>query len=134
MAKVPDLRRITTEDFPEEVRPSIEKLGTVLNKYMQETNNALNSNLDIVNLNRDIKNFNVIVDADGIPTADVIIKHKVKNFKGMNVILVQNLGSTAFLTGGPFIEFITQNGLIKITHITGLIANTEYNIQIEIIG
>ncbi len=136
MAKVPDLRRITTEEFPEEIRESIEKLGIILNQYMQENNSALNGNLDNFNLNRDIKNFNVNVTSDGIPKSETLIKHKVKGqLKGLYVIKVQNLSPTAtYLTGAPFVEFTTKGDLLRVLHITGLTPDVDYNVQVEIIG
>lgn len=135
MAKIPSLRRITTEEFPEEIRESIEKLGIILNQYMQENNSALNGNLDEVNLNRDIKTFNVNVDSSGVPKAETLIKHKVTgSLRGLYVLMIRNLDTGAYLAGAPFVEFTTKGTLLKVLHITGLTPDVNYSVSIEIIG
>lgn len=135
MAKIPDLRRITIEEFAPEQRETVEKLSIILNHFMEETIAALDNNLDIANLNRDIKDFNVIVDSNGIPKSETLIKTKIKtSIKGLNIIKVSNLSDSSFLVGAPFIEWVVKNSLLKVTHITGLTANKQYNLQIELIG
>lgn len=136
MAKVPELRRIVTEEFKEDQRELIDKLGVVLNLFMQQTIDALNGNLDSVNIKQEYKDITVAVNSSGIPIQDTIMKSNIKGrVQGMEVVRAENLTNPGtFPTGGIFITWTVVNTLIRVQHITGLQANQQYTLRVKLIG
>lgn len=134
MARPPDLRRITEEEYPEDQRELISKLGVILNQFMQQTIDALNKKLNNQNLNRSIKSLTTKT-IGGVPQGLILIKPDVNgSVLGMNVIDCVNNTDGLAPTGGIFISRTLFKGLIKVTNITGLQDNKEYTITVEIIG
>ena len=53
MAKLSNIKRIIKEDFEKEYHKLIDRLGYILNTFMEESSAQINGNLDYTNLNQD---------------------------------------------------------------------------------
>lgn len=136
MAKLPELRRIVTEEFKSEERDLIEKLGVVLNLFMEQTIDALNGNLDSINIKQEIKDLTLSVNASGTPNTDVIAKSNIKGkVLGLEVIKADNITNPGtYPTGGIFISWTVVNNLIRILNVTGLQPDQQYTLRVKLIG
>lgn len=134
MARIQTPKRIRTEDFEPDSRNLISKLGFIVNSFMDDVNNALNSNLDFNNLNRQLVSLDVRLDSGVLDSPQ--IKHTLKSRPiGINCIKAENLSSPGtYPTGAPFVSFTFNGNIITILNITGLQANSEYRLNLEIIG
>lgn len=133
--KVTNLKRLAKEDFSQENQALVEKLAFAINPFLDQLNQALDKNIDFDNLNQSITTFKVRVNASGIPITPVQLKSSLKtNVQGIQVIRVDNITDSTNLSGAPFITFTRNSGLIYIQHITGLVANKDYNIAVILIG
>lgn len=130
------IKRLLREDFPQEDKALIDKLGGVLNPFLEQILDALNKNLDHDNLKREIKEVAVTVNASGIPTPAVSFRNTLNSkVKGINVVrAIHDTSTTTYPVSQPFISFTEENKLVKIDHISGLQASNKYNLTIETIG
>ncbi len=136
MAKVPDVKRINKEDFAKEMQSTIETLAYPINSFMEQTKSALDGNLDFRNFNQEIINIDVTTDADGIP--NIITQYK-SNLKtrviGHTCISALNKNSPLNTpTGTPFITYVLNTPLIRLTKVTNLQANEKYTLTLISIG
>ena len=132
MATIQSPKRIIVEDFAKQDRPMAEKLSGSLNLFMDEVYQVLSKNLNTTdNLNRDLKTIKVNVNASGIPNSNVQFQNTLKTkISGMVVIRAFN----AIPTTAPFITYTENAGIVTINQVSGLVANTDYQLLIEIIG
>jgi len=128
MARLSNVRRIIAEDFPEESRETISRLGGILNYFMEEVVELSNGNVDFENLNQEIRTIEVEVDGDGVPKLNNKVLVNKTNPQGLQVIRAINLTNNAiFATAQPFINFTPQgNGVLTINNITGLPADNKF--------
>jgi len=132
MAKIQKLRRISSQDFSPDDRPFVDKLGYVLNPFLESIVNALTKQLNFSD------NFNVSELSVNI-TAPVVQTNKIKLLTGLNVpcrsILIlhvqNNTNNNTLLTSAPFIEFNNiSNNQIEIKNVLGLVPGNSYTIKI----
>jgi len=128
--KLSNVRQIIAEDFPEESRPIVERLGGVLNYFMRQVVELNNGQIDFENTQWAVSNVEVTVDASGIPTQVTRVLVNKNNPKGLSVIRSQNLtNSTIYPTNAPFVSYVSEgNNVIRITHVTGLPANNKFRL------
>lgn len=137
MAKFTNIKRIVTEDFPQEDQETISKLGYVINNAFEQLVQAFNKNLTIQdNLNQNIINIDINVTSAGTPTIGTQIRFSTNGLKGMQVINVSNLSNPAlYPTSQPFVSYeILTNNLFVIKNITGLQPNNTYRLSLLVIG
>ena len=132
MATIQSPKRIIVEDFPKESRQIAEKLGGSLNLFMDEVYRVLSKNLNTAdNLNRELKTIKVNVASTGIPNQTVQFQNNLKTkISGMVVIRAFN----AIPLATPFITYTENAGVVTVNHVAGLVANTDYQLLIEVIG
>lgn len=133
MSTPPQLRRIAKEDYSAEDRDMIEKLSYVLNTFMEQTNNVLNRGIDFANLNQEIKDVTLTVDVNGIPTMTTQLKSTLKT-RTAGIICINASNNTVFPTNGIFLTFSENNKIIRINHVTGLPADTQFKLTLLLIG
>jgi hypothetical protein len=135
MGKLTNVNRIIADDFPEETRETMEQLAETLNPFMEQTFNVLNGNVDFNNLSQKVVVLDVIADASGIPTNTVKFSAPITNARGGMVINARNLqDSSVFPTSAVQVFFSPDNsGLYKLNKITGLQANTKYQITLILV-
>lgn len=122
MARIPDLRLITTEDFDAEDQKLIAQLGFPINNFMQQVINVFKNGIDFTNLNQQIVTFSASVDVNGAPVIPVQFKNGLTTkVIGMICINATNQSSTIrFPAAQPFITFTTNGTVLSIVNISGL--------------
>jgi hypothetical protein len=135
MARINRIKRILRGDFKSEFHPLIDRLGYVLNSFMQEVETQINGNLDIDNLASDVITFKIKVDGTGVPVGNNLVKSTVLRPSGTTVISATNEDDgDAFPTSQPFISFTTgtNSTVMKIRNISGLQADADYTLTVQI--
>lgn len=138
MAKIQAPKRIRAEDFAEDERSLIGKLAFIVNSFMDDVYNALNSNLDFNNLNRQLVSLDIRMGSGATPAVlnSPQIRHTLRGRPvGINCIKAQNLNNTlVYPLATPFVNFTFNENIITLLAITGLQADSEYRLTLEIIG
>lgn len=131
-----NIKRIIKEDFAQEDRVLIEKLAFALNPFLEQISMIFNKNIDFDNLNQEIINVTIELDANGVPKTTTQIRSTLKTkIRGIQVINAANLENDGtFPTAGPFITYSINGNLITIQHVTGIPANKRYNLSAILIG
>lgn len=134
--KLNNIKRIRTEDFPQEYRLLINKLSFALNPSLEQLSTIFNKSIDFDNLNREALTVTVELDVNGEPKTLSQIKTVLKTrIKGFNVIRAENLeNDNTYPTSAPFVTFVQSGELVTINHITGIPANKRYRLTLESIG
>lgn len=131
-ARIQRPKRISSESLPPEARQSVDLVGNSMNTFMEETYIAIMGNLGVTsNLNMEFKTLKITVDASGVPTSTVSFKSNLKS-KIAGAVVIRAF--EAIPTGQPFINFSENNGVATITQVSGLAANTQYQLVILTIG
>lgn len=137
MASLDNIRRLIVEDFPQEDRQTVEKIAVVLNHFMENVYNVVNGNIEFDNLNQEVIDVKVTVDASGVPTQTTKIStENIRNPQGMLVIrAINSTNRTNYPTSAPFVSYTPIGGnLQRINNISGLQANEEYQLRLLVIG
>ena len=132
MAKIPNFRRITPEDYDSDYQPLIETLGVNLNDFMKNVTDTINGNLDYSNITQKIITIDILVDSTGKPTGNNQINIGKNSPIGLQVIKITNkTSSSTFPKQVPFITYTELgNNLIRIENIQGLTAGHKYSLNI----
>lgn len=136
--KLTNVKRIVAEDFDEEDRDLVSKLGGLVNDVFEQLVQGLNKNINVKdNMNEDIFNVIVYVDSNGTPVIPAQFKYILKgNCLGVSVINAVNLDNPAiYPTSAPFVSFSQTSGtLVTITNVKGLQASTRYRLTLRVTG
>ena len=135
MGKIDNTRRIVREDYESKDHALIDKLGFVLNSFMEQTVRQVNGNLDSENFKSSVITVKLTVDSSGVPKGNNLIKSDVIRPIGTTVKSATNkTDGNVFPTSHPFITFTTgtNSKVLKIRHISGLQADNEYELVIKI--
>lgn len=133
--KLYNVSQIKAEDYPEEIRPTIERLGNILNPFMQQVVELADGRIDFENTVNNVKTFEITVDSDGKPTLNNKLQTGKSSIRGFQVINDVNLTNAALtLDEQPYVSsyVVLGNGLIQINKITGLVANNKYRLTLVI--
>lgn len=130
MAKLDAVQRIRTEDFDEDYDQLIEQLGVIINQFMQQVVDLSDKQIDFTNLDQNLIQFDMTVDAAGNPTGTSQINVGKTAPNGMTVIYAQNLTNSQIpATSQPFISYVRQgNGLVTVSNISGLPAGNKFKL------
>ena len=130
--KIQRPRRISEQNVPEESQTAVRTIGSSVNVFMEEVYLAVMGNLGPdSNLNMEFKTININVDSNGIPNDVVSFKSNIKGkIQGIQTIRAYD----AVPTGCPFISFYESGGIVTLSHVTGLTADTDYQLVILTIG
>ena len=136
MALLSNIRKIIAEDFKEEDRETISKLGDILNSFMEEVYNSYQKNINFNNLNQELVKVKVKVTSAGIPTITTKFSSNLKRIEGISVINAKNRTSTSvYPTGGILITYEQNSaGLYTIKHVTGIPVSNEFDLVLLLIG
>jgi hypothetical protein len=132
MGKVPDLKRVTVEDFDSEDRALVDKLAFIINSFHEQVRSVLAKNVDFENLNQEIKTLSFVTDQDGQPLTTTTFKSNISNkIRGIiPVRVVITSDNTSFPAQQPVISWSQNVNVITITSIGGLSPETKYEITI----
>lgn len=132
MGRVPDVKRLNKEDFESEQQELIEKIAYPLNTFMEQTRELCSGNIDFSNLNQQVIELTLSINAQGEPTIDTAYKSTLKSrVIGHSCINATNLtNSLNTPTGQPFITFAQNGALVNIVKVTNLQVNERYKLVV----
>lgn len=134
MALIDNVKRIAIEEFPDEDKETVERIANYYNYFAEQVTNAINGQLSIENLTREIIQLNVTVNSSGTPIVSTKFTTEL-GLLGVNVIRAQNLtNTTTYPASTPFLSFDSSgNGVYTIKNISGLQSNNKYKLTLELI-
>ena len=134
--KLNNIKRIRSEDFSQDDYELVSKLSFALNPFLEQISTIFNKNIDFDNLNQEVINLTVEVDANGSPKTQTQIKSNLKSkVRGMVCIRAQNLENDGtYPTNTPFITFNQASNLLTVLNVTGIPANKRYALTLIAIG
>lgn len=134
MGRVPDLKRITKEDFPQEYHGLIDRLGFVLNSHMEQVRNLFNKSIDFTNLDQEIVVLSFLTDNNGQPVSTQTFKSSLnRNINGLIPISVKPQNTQVVVTTFPMINFTQNSNIINLSYIGGLAPETNYTLTLLVI-
>ncbi len=122
MARVPDLRQITKEDFDSKDQKLIDQIAFPINNFMQQVINVMKNGIDFNNLNQATITFTASVDSNGKPTTPVQFQNTLST-KVIGIICINALNTSSILRypqATPFISYTTNGNLVTVNNIAGL--------------
>lgn len=136
MAQIDNLRRIIAEDFDEQDRQLVSKLGGNLNQFMEQVYEAFQGNIDFTNTNEELASYDVTVDGSGSPTTTNKFRSDLTRIEGVQVIRATNLSNPAtYPTTAPFLSFTPEGGgIFRVDNVTGLTSGDNWRLRLRIIG
>lgn len=137
MSKLQIPSKIRLEDYKQEDRDLAEKIARSVNPFMDDVYRQMNGQLGFENLNRIIAPVSVKIGSSGEVLNEPQVRTSSLKSKvaGWTVIYAENLtNSNTYPTNTPFLSCSIGNGTITIKNITGLPANSEWKLVLEIIG
>lgn len=134
MSKVPDLKRISTEDFPAENQALVSRLAFPINSFMEQVRALFNKSIDFDNLNQELVNLSFTTNSDGQPLTTLQFRTTVTGrIRGVLPISLKLQNNSGFVTSAPFVNFIQNERIITIPYIVGLNPGTRYEITLLVI-
>ena len=136
MAQIDNLRRIVAEDFDEENRQLVAKLGSNLNQFMEQVYEAFQGNIDFSNVNEELIDYDVTVNGSGTPTTTNKFKSDLFRLQGVQVVRATNISTVGtYPTSCPFISFTPEGGgIYRVDNITGLNSGDRWRLKLRLIG
>lgn len=137
MPKIQTPIRIRIEDFGEDYKELIGKIGSTYNSFTDDVYGILSNGIDFDNLNRQLVDISVTIDSSGKVTNSPQIKSTLKTTKvrGINVVNAINLvNSNIYPISTPFISFTINNNIVTILNVAGLQSGSQYKLTLELIG
>ena len=133
MARIPSIRRLTVEDFPDQ-KEWIGKLLQPLNQFMDEVAAGLNKNLEFgANIQAQIKVLEFQTRAVVADTFPLYFKYTLpKRPEGCFVAKAEeNDAAPATLATAVWADWeVTQDNQIKIKNLTGLAVSQKYKVTL----
>jgi len=131
--KLQSPKRILSEDFSSDDKAVAGTLGGILNTYLEELYTLSSKNITIEdNLNQELKTLKIQVDASGFPKTKTSFQNNLKG-KITGMMVIRSFGDVS-VTAAPFIEFSESTRIITINKVIGLVADTDYQLVIQIIA
>lgn len=134
MSKIQIPRKLRAEDFKTDQQDMVSKLGDIYNTFVDEVYNTLNGRLDNTNLNRQYVDVDVLINSTGSLTSQPQIKTtvfgRVKAVYVGNAINLTNPGT--YPTAAVGVSFTTNGNLLTLLSVTGLQANSQYKLTLEL--
>lgn len=133
MARLDNVKRITLEKVPADQKQLAGLLANILNYFMEQVVNEMNGRIDYDNLEKELKEIEITVDANGSPIGNTKFS-AADGMKGCQVLRADNLTNTSvYATAQPFVNFNPEGGgLYVIRKITGLPANQKFRLLVEL--
>lgn len=131
--KLSFLRRLVKEDFPQKDKELVGKIGYVINPAMEQLSQALRNNLTWAdNMAAQVNTISVTVDASGNPVNPISFVSSLSSpIQHILVTRAVNAAqSNTYPTGAPFVSFVQNGTDITIQNVTGLPANTAFNLTL----
>jgi len=134
-SRLPDFKRITKEDFPQEYRGLIERLALPINSHIEQVRNLFNGNISINNLTQEYVTLTIQTNSEGSPINTLKFKTELSSVCGIIPISAKVTSQTnAFISQAPFITFSQNSTIITIDNISGLSPETTYEVVLLILS
>lgn len=129
-------KKLRAEDFDSDSQDLINKIAFIYNPFADEVFQTLDRGVDYNNLNRQIAQVSITMDASGnivnAPSIKTTLKTKVL---GINVInAINQVNTSTYPTSAPFINWTLSGGLLNIMNVSGLQNDSTYILTLELIG
>lgn len=130
--KINNTTQIRAEGFAEEDRDSAERMGNILNPFMQQVVELSDGRIDFENRVENLIQFDMTVNASGVPLLNNKVNTSKGNIRGFQVIAAFNVANPNIpATSQPFITYNPiGNGLVQISNISGLPANQKFSLRV----
>lgn len=136
MSKIEIPSKIRAENFDEKDRDVASKIGAVVNPFADQMYFVLQKGIDFENLNRQVVNITVTINSLGKvvnpPVIKTSLRSKVQLVYCGNAVCLNN--NQQYPTSMPFVSFEINNNSLIIKNITGLQANSQYALTLELVG
>lgn len=121
--------RLKTNDFPAEEKEFVDKLGGILNPFIDKLVIGFNKNFTVDdNLPFEFKTIDIQVDASGIPLSNSKVNTALSGFKGYLCVNVLNINNLAYPTTAVALFTETNSNVVTIKKITGLPSTGVYRL------
>lgn len=131
--KISRPKRVSSANASSEAREAIDTVGISTNSFMNEAYIAIMGQLSVTdNLNMSFVVVDVNVDVSGNLNRSVRFKTGLNS--GRAVMILCGRVSKANPTGGVMVGFVEDSGVITLTNLTGLTADTDYQLTLLVIG
>lgn len=133
MAKTQRPKRISTQDVSStEAKEAVRAVADATNTFMEEQYIAISGNLTIAdNLNMEYKTVTLSTDSTGAITRSLKFKVSISTrVSGLQVVRTLK----GIPTSQPFCIFSDTSGLVTVSSIIGLAADTDYQLVILVLG
>jgi len=132
VGKIPDLKRVTVEDFKSEDRDLVGKLAFIINSFHEQVRSALSKNIDFDNLNQEVISLSFSTGSSGQPLNAVKFKSSLATrVQGISVVRTVIISSNTELASVlPIISWSQNVNLITISNIGGLSPETKYELTL----
>lgn len=129
--KLPALKRLVKEDFPQQYKQLVGQIGQVVNPASENISLALNNNLTFIdNISCNVVTVPITVDVNGIPinptTFPITLTGQVNHLWVTRALNTTN--AAIYVTAAPFVDWVNTGGNISVQHVTGLPANVTFNL------
>lgn len=135
--KIPQYRRIYTDDFEDDEQKLVEKLSSSINNGFDILYDLVNKKLTFKdNFNGTIKDITVVLNSSGIPTGNNSFSlDSDSRIVGLQVIKAINLtNSDIFPTAAPFVSFTQTERGVTINNVTGLQSGDKWQLTVQAYG
>lgn len=136
MAKPVKPKSINSEDYSkdDDAKTIASRMAFTLNNFMGQIWSAVYNLTISDNLNQEIVQLTLNVDASGVPNTQTSFRTEVRNVSGLPVIRWQNTDGT-LVNSHPTIDYsIQSNNRFQIEHCIGLPVDTDFVLTILVIG
>ena len=138
MAKLPSFKRLNKSDFNPEYGDLVEKLITSLNSIIDSIVDALNRKISLKNnILCSVRDVSIVVGASGVPLNPTTITYDFSGSASVVTIgrIINLTNPEGYPTSGVTLYWEqVGNNVIRIRHVSGLIANNSHSLRIVIYG
>jgi hypothetical protein len=131
--KMPAPEKIIRNRFEDEYSGLIDTLGGIINPYLEQMGLLFNKRIDFDNLNQEVRDISIIVDANGNPLNSFKFTANINSRPKGFLCIAARASDGSNATNTPFISFDyfgNDSKTIEIKHISGLQANKDYTLTV----
>jgi len=130
--KLSSIKRIVKEEFEKDYQDLIDRLSFLINPVFEQLKAIMDKGITLAdNINCDIKDISVTVDANGIPLPALQVPIRARSL-GLVVMRATPANSVILPTGAVYVQYDDAEGTIAIRKVTGLQPNTRYTLRLVI--
>lgn len=129
--KINNTTPLNTGDFKQEDRDSAERIGNIINPFMQQVVELADGRIDFENRVENLIVVEFTVDATGTPLLNNKMNTGKSSIRGFQVISAFSTSTVTTATSQPFISYTPLgNGLVQVNKISGLPANVKFRLNV----